>query len=160
MGAFFNSICLPETQPEEVRHALERWLLGRGFRRSQEEVLFDLDGESERSAFLVWNSRWTILYFSHWNEERRLIRELQLKQSPLLYLWVYDGDVWGFDVFDQDGFAGTFSSDPRDHQSFDGEVLPLEPRPAAEPAQVCELLGLDGAKTAEMGKILKKVSPF
>lgn len=160
MGAFYNSICLPNGRPRRAREALERWLLGRGFRRSDEENLFDLDGESERSAFLLWNDRWTIIYFSHWDEERRLIRELQLKQSPVLYVWVYDSDVWGLDVFDRHGFAGSFSSDPRDHQSFDGEVLPGEDRPPLDAESVGKLLGLSEPMIADLPSVLRRSDPF
>ena len=160
MGAFYNSICLPGGRPAQVRRALERWLLGRGFRRSQEAVLFDLDGDSERSVFLVWNDRWTIVYFSHWDEERRLIRELQTQQAPLAYLWVYDSDVWGFDLFDAHDFVGSFSSDPRDHQSFDDEVVPGEQRPAVDPESMVELLGLSPDLAPRIAATMKKVSPF
>ena len=160
MGTFFNSICVPGAEPQAVRRSVERWLFGRGFRRSQEEVLFDLDGESERSAFLAWNDRWTIVFFSHWDEERRLIRELQVAHAPLIYIWVQDGDVWGFDLFDVHGFAGSFSSDPRDHQSFSGEVLPGEERPAADPAVVARCLGLDDGADAEVARLLRQTSPF
>ncbi len=160
MGAFYNSICLPGGEPAEIRHALERWLLGRGYRRSQEAVLFDLDGDSERSVFLVWNDRWTIVYFSHWDEERRLIRELQTEQFPLTYVWVYDSDVWGFDLFDAHGFVGSFSSDPKDHQSFADEMVPGEQRPPVDPAAMIELLNLDPQLASKITATMKKVSPF
>lgn len=160
MGTFFNSICLPGAEPAAVRKAAERWLFGRGFRRSKEEVLFDLDGESERSAFMVSNGRWTIVFFSHWDEERRLIRELQTGHAPLIYVWVQDGDVWGLDLFDRHGFQGSFSSDPRDHQSFAGEVLPGESRPALDPAILCEQLGFEVDMAPEVARCLKQAGPF
>src|SRR5262249_51419346 len=118
MGVFYNSICIPGNRLEETRAALARWLSGRGFQPTDEPILFDLDAESERSAFLVWNERWTLVFFSHWEEERRLIREFQNGLAPLVYVWVYDSDVWGWDLFDRFGFAGSFCSDKSEHCSF------------------------------------------
>ena len=76
MGAFFNSICVPGDHAADARRALVRWLAAKGFEPRDGPVLFDLDGDHERSAFLVSNGRWTVLSYSHYEEERRLIREL------------------------------------------------------------------------------------
>jgi hypothetical protein len=156
MGAFYNCIGIPGHRPTEVKEALGRWLGSRGYRLTDESVLFDLDALTERSAFVVTNGRWTLVFFSHWEEERRLIRELQKGSTPLIYLWVYDSDVWGYDLFDAFGFAGSFSSDPNEQQSFsDSEEM----RPPADPARVCTLLGL-GEKSAAIRAIEKKGAAF
>ena len=145
MGVFYNSICLPGRAPETVREGLERWLSLRGFVRSEGEALFDLDGDTERTAFLLWNDRWCVVVFSKYEEERRLIRELQGVADPLLYVWVQDSDVWGFDLFDSRGFAGSFSSDPGGYQSFPEEApLGQDGRPWADPEELCERLGRPG----------------
>ncbi|MEM6793503.1 MAG: hypothetical protein AAF725_05945 [Acidobacteriota bacterium] len=159
MGVFTNSICIPGDRPDEVRRALERWLHMRGFKISQEPPLFDLDIESERSAFVVWNESWTVLFFSQWEEERRLIRELQRDLSPLLYLWVYDSDVWGWDLFGEGGFLSSFCSDPRDFTSFSEEDS-HEARPAADPELLCRSLGLGAGKAAEVRAVQKKSAFF
>lgn len=158
MGVFYNSICIPGTRLEETRSALARWLSGRGFQPTDEPILFDLDAESERSAFLVFNERWTLVFFSHWEEERRLIREFQNGLAPLLYLWVYDSDVWGWDLFDSFGFAGSFSSDAREHRSFADQGD--EPRPPGDPAKLCARLGLDPALAPEIRRIEKRQASF
>jgi hypothetical protein len=156
MGAFYNCIGIPGHRPAEVKQALDRWLGGRGYRLTDEPFLFDLDALTERSAFLVTNGKWTLVFFSHWEEERRLIRELQKDQTPLIYLWVYDSDVWGYDLFDSFGFAGSFSSDPSEQKSFaDVEEM----RPPADPARFCTLLGL-GDKSAAIRAIEKKSAAF
>ena len=77
MGAFYNSICVPGEQRDEVRRALLRWLSLKGFKLWDGPILFDLDGERERSAYLVSNDSWTIVFYSHYEEESRLIRELR-----------------------------------------------------------------------------------
>lgn len=148
MGAFYNSICLPRCSPQQVRDALTRWLQVRGFELSDEPPLFDLDGENERSAFLVSNERWTILFFSHYEEEARLIRDLRSLNDHLLYIWVHDSDVWGFDLFDRQGMSGSFSSNPRAHLSFADDASIGPDRPPAEPTKICERLGLPGREAA------------
>ncbi|MCP4658870.1 MAG: hypothetical protein GY856_25950 [bacterium] len=125
----------------------------------EEPILFDLDGENERSTFLISNDRWTILFFSHHEEERRLIRELQVQCAPLLYIWVYDSDVWGYDLFDQQGFATSFNSDPRTHQSFLDETFGSAARPRADPETVCRLLQL-ALDPAQLGRIERRKSAF
>ena len=150
MGAFYNSICIAGNRSRQVRESLLRWLGGRGFELSERQVLFDLDGDTDRCAFLVSNQRWTILFFSKYEEERRLIRELQTWCDPLLYIWVQDSDVWGYDLFDSRGFAGSFNSDPRTYRSF-GDQPEVE-RPAADPEEVCRRLGI-GDHAAELRRI-------
>ncbi len=140
------------------RRALARWLTGRGFQPTDEPILFDLDAESERSAFLVCNERWTLVFFSHWEEERRLIREFQNGLAPLLYLWVYDSDVWGWDLFDGFGFAGSFCSDKSEHCSFAEQED--EPRPPGDAAKLCDRLRLDPALAAEIRRIEKRQASF
>ncbi len=160
MGAFFNSICVPGHHAADARRALERWLAAKGFERRQGPVLFDLDGDQERSAYLISNGRWTVLSYSHYDEERRLIRELQSELSPLIYVWVYDSDVWGYDLFTDHGFAGSFSSDPRSHQSFSDEALGTPERPRADAEQLCRVLSLPTVELAKLRRIERLRSPF
>ncbi len=158
MGVFYNSICIPRDERQRARASLLRWLGGRGFELSDQPVLFDLDSETERCAFLVWNPDWTLLFFSNYQEERRLIRELQTWSQSLLYVWVQDSDVWGYDIFDSGGFAGSFNSDPRTYRSFadDGQA---ESRPAAEVRELCRRFGVDG-RAAELQAILRRKAIF
>jgi len=153
MGAFYNSICIPGNEHRQVRESLRRWLSLRGFTLSDQPLYFDLDGESDRCAFLLWNERWTLLFFSKYDEERRLIRELQSWNDTLLYIWVQDSDIWGYDLFDDRGFAGSFNSDPRSYLSFADDTFPGD-RPAADPEEVCRRLGLDD-KARELQRIHK-----
>ena len=156
MGVFYNSICIPGDRRDEVRRSLERWLRGRGFELSAQPMLFDLDGEAERNAFVIWNDRWTVLAFSKYEEERRLIRELQTWASPILYLWVQDSDVWGYDLFDAAGFTGSWSSDPRSFRSFADDEAE---RPMADPEEVCRQLELPG-RAPELRRILRRKALF
>jgi len=134
-------------------------LYAKGFVLREPPILFDLDGENERSCFVVSNDRWTILFYSHHEEERRLIRELQLPCAPLIYVWVYDSDVWGYDLFDQQSLAASFNSDPRTHQSFPEEAIGSATRPWAEPETVCRLLELP-LEPAELRRIERRKSAF
>ena len=159
MGAFYNSICTPGNRHREVKTALTRWLAGRGFRESRQAMLFDLDGEAERSAFVLWNEHWTFVLYSKYEEERRFIRELQNELSPLLYIWVQDSDVWGYDVFDATGFAGSFNSNPRTFQSFPDDPIDSGQRPAADPDRVSEWLQRPG-QGADLRQIQRQRSLF
>lgn len=146
MGAFYNSICVPGDRRAEVRRSLVRWLSLKGFEPRDGAVLFDLDGDTERNAYLASNDRWTIIFYSHFEEERRLIRELQRDLAPLAYLWVYDSDVWGYDLFGDAGFAGSWCSDPRTYQSFEDEPLGSTGRPKTDSSGLCRHLGLTGGR--------------
>jgi len=158
MGAFYNSICIPGKHPREVRESLSRWLHARGFELSAQPMLFDLDGEAERSAFVLWNDRWTVVVFSKYEEERRLIRELQSWAAPILYVWVQDSDVWGYDVFDRDGYAGSFNSDPRSYVSFGDDPGGVE-RPEVAAEELCELIDR-GEEAAELRRIHRQRAVF
>lgn len=159
MGAFYNSICVPGDHRESVRRALVRWLAAKGFEPCPGPVLFDLDGDYERSVFLVSSERWTVLFYSHYEEERRLIRELQAEHAPILYLWVYDSDVWGWDLFDGDGFVASFNPDPRTHQSFAEETVGSPQRPRGDAETLCRALGL-GVEPAALRRIERLRAPF
>ncbi|MEM1205329.1 MAG: hypothetical protein AAGN66_19020 [Acidobacteriota bacterium] len=160
MGVFYNSICVPAGDPDEVLGALDRWLAGRGFRASEEPVLFDLDADSERSAFLVRNDSWVVLFFSQWDEERRLIRELQSSFPALLYLWVFDSDAWGWDLFDSDGFVGSFSSSPGTYQSFGDDTVSSAGRPGADADELCRRLGVDPSLAEPIRALQRRPAAF
>lgn len=142
MGAFCNSICLPGDRREAARSILDRWLAMKGFVREESAVLFDLDGDAERSAYLATGGDWTVLFYSHWEEEHRLIHELQATLAPLFYVWVYDSDVWGYDLFDENGFLGSFNSDPKTHQSFPDDPVGAPHRPRIDAEALAQTLGI------------------
>ena len=123
-------------------------------------MLFDLDSDHERCAFVLSNDRWTVLIFSNYEEERRLIRELQVTLDPVLYVWVQDSDVWGYDLFRGRGIAGSFVSEAQAYQSFpdDGEVG-SEERPVASPEETCALFGQTD-RVSELRKILRRSAAF
>ncbi|MEL7058960.1 MAG: hypothetical protein AAGN46_02920 [Acidobacteriota bacterium] len=160
MGVFYNSLCLRGDRSAPARAAVERWLFARGFRPSEEPNLFDLDAPSERSVFVLSNEHWTILLYSHFDEERRLIRELQAADlGPLLYLWVYDSDVWGYDLFEDDRFTASFASDPATYFSFADDV-PFGERPSARPAELCRRLELPAERASEIGRVERRRTAF
>lgn len=160
MSVFYNSFCLTGDRQAEVRSSLRRWLHGRGFELSDQPMLFDLDGEAERCAFVIWNRRWTILVFSKYEEELRLLRELRTWAPRVLYVWVQDNDVWGYDVADADadgdGFKASFSSDPKIYRSFADSV---GERPAADPGEVSGWLGIP-ERAAELQALHRRRAPF
>jgi len=152
MGVFYNTICLPGNHRSDVREHLERWLRVRGYEPRESTVLFDLE-DSERSAYLLGDASWTILFYSHWDEDRRLIHELQGIGVPVVYLWVHDSDVWGWDLFDTEGFAGSWSSNPRVHHSFPETPVGSVERPAMAIENLCQHLGLDTEASAALARL-------
>lgn len=148
MGAFYNSICIPGDQHLRVGESIERWLVLRGFEALDEPMLFDLDGETERCAFVLWNDRWTVVVFSKYEEERRLLRELQTWNEELLYVWVQDSEVWGYDLLDRRGFVGSFSSDADYYQSFADEEMGRPERPEIDVGEACRRLHAAGQEDA------------
>ena len=140
MGAFYNSICLAGSRRDDVISALERWLVARGFERSTTPALFDLDPDEERSAFLLSHRDWTVLLYSDFEEERRLIHELRAIPTPLLYLWVFDSSSWGYDLFEDGLFLGSYCSDPDDHESFDDIPVGSPQRPWANSTTLANAL--------------------
>ncbi|MEM6456006.1 MAG: hypothetical protein AAF772_13005 [Acidobacteriota bacterium] len=142
MGAFYNSICLAGDPQTAVHSALERWLGARGFVPEAGPPRFDLDGNHERHVFLLRRGRWTIVFFSHFDEEKRLIHELRQQHAPLLYVWVYDSEAWGYDLLDAERFLTSFNSDPDLTSSFGDVPLDSTERPAASGALVQRTLGL------------------
>ena len=75
--------------------------------------------------------------------ERRLIHELRAIPAPLLYLWVFDSSSWGYDLFEDGLFLGSYSSDPDDHESFDDIPVGSPQRPWANPATLANAVGVE-----------------
>lgn len=159
MGVFYNSVCALGSGCAEVERLLDRWMAARGFERSSRPDLFDLDGTHERSAFLVSNSEWVLVFFSHYDEEWRLIHELGALATPLLYVWVYDSEVWGYDLLVERRFAGTFNSEPSVHQTFADRPQDGDQRPVARAEVVAQALGKTGLREA-LRRLEKRRRPY
>lgn len=159
MGAFYDSICLPGAVGDRVRETVDRWLALRGFVPVDEPMLFDLDGELERNVFVVSNARWTVVIFSKFEEERRLIREFQGWSDQVIYVWVQDSDTWGYDLFDPAGYFSSFASDPRSHQSFAEEPMGDAGRPSRGVEPVSQWLGIPD-KAAQLRRLERRSALF
>ena len=159
MGAFYSSICLPGDQRDEAQAAIDRWLRSRGFVPVDRPPLFDLDASFERAAFVLTLDDYTVVLFSDFDEERRLLHEMSDLPVPLVYLWVYDSTAWGYDLFVEGSYAGSFTSDPREYLSFSEDTLGSHERPVALPATVAATLGVAGSES-EIASLMTRRAVF
>lgn len=140
MGASFQNYCLRSASPDEVRGLVVQWLEMKGFEAVPEPPLFD--GDDVRSLVLFWNERWTTVLYSRFEELERLEFELSKLPHPLLKVWVYDSDLWGYELSREREVLAAFHSNPK---YFGGrEELPLPQNGNPEVlCQVCDLPGLE-----------------
>jgi len=95
-----------------LKPLLIQWLETKGYRLAAKRPLIEIDDETQRGAFVYWNKRWTILLFSEYGEFERLGYELAKLKRPILFLWLHDSDLWGYQVeFDRHTIA-SFNSNP------------------------------------------------
>jgi hypothetical protein len=114
MGANLRTFAVRQADQDEVRHALVSWLGAKGFELYEEKRLFPFDAETERGAVLSETPDWAILAFSHAYEEGdRLVFELNKLRKPLLEIWVFDSDIWGYRLHDSGQLVASFNSNPR-----------------------------------------------
>lgn len=159
MGAFYSSICLPGDQRDETQAAIDRWLRTRGFVPVDRPPLFDLDASFERAAFVLTLDDYTVVLFSDFDEERRLIHEMSDLSVPLVYLWVYDSTTWGYDLFVEGAYTGSFTSDPRECLSFTEDSPGTPERPWALPTKVAGTLGVPESE-AEIASLMTRRAVF
>jgi len=95
MGARFQSTAVRGASAAEVRGVVESWLERRGF-RLVEVPLVPCHDEVDRGVYLFSREGWTVVVYSHFEEEKRLVRELMTLERPLLHVWLFASDVWGY----------------------------------------------------------------
>ena len=140
MGASFQSYCVRTGDPREVRGLLVQWLEMKGFDQLAEEPL--LFGDAIREVVLFWSERWTVVLYSRYEELERLEFEFSKVAEPLLKVWVYDSDIWGYELSQKRELLAAFHSNP----SYFGprEELPLPQNGDPELlCRVCDLPGLE-----------------
>lgn len=113
MGAFYRSYSIPGDVHEVVEQKITTWLSRKGFSEIKNPSVIDHEREGERAFYLFWNDRWTIILYSNFEEDERLLFELNLLQLPILHLWVLDSDVWGYELYLQRKPLIAFNSHPK-----------------------------------------------
>ncbi|HVW02538.1 MAG TPA: hypothetical protein VHB77_19435 [Planctomycetaceae bacterium] len=80
-----------------MREAVVRLLTLKGYELDPAPRLFRYDENTERGVYLFWNDAWVVvLYSAMFEEGERLIFELQKLDVPLLRIWTFDSDLWGY----------------------------------------------------------------
>ena len=130
---------------EQVKASVEGWLARRGF-EPVAAPLFACEGARERGVYLFGNADWTIVVFSEREEERRLVQELMGLERPLLHVWLFDSDVWGYVLVHDGGTLAEFDSNPDYDKG--AEYFLDEPRfgdmRSGAPAELCRVLERPG----------------
>ncbi|MBN2212075.1 MAG: hypothetical protein JW709_11825 [Sedimentisphaerales bacterium] len=135
MGSWYDSISLYQADAGRVRECVIGWLERRNFEVKTGPSYLELDQEAEREVWLYSNDQWCIVLYSHYEEEERLVFELNKCKAPLLHLWLADSDVWGYEL-DVDGETiSAFNSNPRYYG---------REQPAAGPNDIDALCGTCG----------------
>jgi hypothetical protein len=147
MGATLRTFAVRRAGSSDVRQSLVSWLRAKGFELADGPLLFPLDAETERRIVLSENQDWTIVAYSHEREEGdRLVFELKKLRKPLLELWVYDSDIWGYRLHNDGRLVASFNSNPR----YFGGAPELDLPHNGDPQLLCEVceLGTDGSRIA------------
>jgi hypothetical protein len=153
MGAFFTSFSIPGDVHEAVDQKIREWLSRKGFQEPPDPVL-DHTKEGERAYYLFWNDRWTIVLFSHFEEEERLLFELRNDDRPVLHLWLHDSDLWGYELYLKNRSLAAFNSNPK---YFGAYEEPAAPNDIPLLMKQCSIRGLT---VSEMEGLQKKKGIF
>jgi hypothetical protein len=116
VGATQRTFAIRTSQHDEVKARLFRWLSAKGFDETREPALFarGRSNDDECGLCLMSNGSWVVVLYSHmFREEDRLRFELTRPEWPLLGVWTYDSDIWGYDLFDDGTPVAAFNSNPR-----------------------------------------------
>jgi hypothetical protein len=141
VGTTLQSLVVRTSDYEQIKTRLVRWLSAKGFEPVTGPALFELDPDEERGLCLFSNeSRVVVLYSHQFQEGERLRFELTRPEWPLLQVWVYDSDIWGYRLFDDGVPTSDFCSNPRYFGHGAGEELP--PGVTDDPGLLCRALDL------------------
>ncbi len=154
MGAFYRSYSIPGDVHEAVEQKVTTWLSRKGFSEIEDHSVIDHEREGERAFYLYWSDRWTIILYSHFEEDERLLFELNLLQLPILHLWAADSDVWGYELYLQRKPLSAFNSQPK---YFGPNELSDAPNDIPTLLAKC---GLEDLAIADIAAIQKKKGMF
>jgi hypothetical protein len=140
MGATFQNLAVPTSNMDEVKKLLSRWLSAKGFDLRQDKPLFECDENSERGLCLFGNDRWVVILYSNMlHEGERLLFELGKLGMPVLQVWAFDSDIWGYDLYVKNELATSFNSNPSYFGRFAEEPSPN----GGDPELLCRLLPIE-----------------
>lgn len=112
MGSWCRSFSFRGNVASELLATMDLWMRAKGLERveSAEARLLAPHERDERGAFLVWNSKWTVLVYSDFEEEERLVYELSRNRRPLLRFMIVDSDVWAYQLYQEGEIVSAFRS--------------------------------------------------
>ena len=117
--------------------------------------LVEIDDETQRGVFIYWNKQWTILLYSEFGEFERLGYELAKLKRPILFVWMHDSDLWGYQIEQDRKLIASFNSSPTYFGRAEETGLPTN----GDPDLLCQTFGLQGQER-EIRKLQKSKSFF
>jgi hypothetical protein len=143
VGTSFQSLVVRTSDYEEIKNRLVRWLSAKGFEQATGPALFERDREedNERGLCLMAKDASVVVHYSHVLEEGDRLRfELTRPDWPLLKIWAYDSDIWGYELFDDGEAVTDFCSNPH----YFGRMSAAESPSSAngDPERLCRALCL------------------
>ncbi len=112
MGANHMSQVVFGVDSDAVEARIVRWMRAKGFVLQEGEPLVPLHPEHERGLLLKVSGDTTIVMYSAFMEQERLLYELKRLGGAVLDAWMHDSDVWGYRLFEGLSCTSFWSSNP------------------------------------------------
>jgi hypothetical protein len=160
VGATQRTLAVRTSDYGEIKARLVRWLAAKGFDPTTSPALFrhDHEHDDERGLCLFSNGSWVVVLYSHmFHEVDRVRFELTRPDWPLLCIWTYDSDIWGYELFDDDRPIAAFNSNPH-YFGYDAEAE-TPPGVEGDPELLCRVLQL-GPVEEVIARLQRKGTTF
>lgn len=152
MGTKLRTWTIPSSRGADVTDCLIDHFERRGLALADGDSLFDAPGDDERWLVVAADERFTVVVDTDWEEHERIGWELARLASPLLELWVYDDDIWGYRLFEGRDEIESFDSNPR---YFGGDA----PDSPCDATALCKAIGSVG-REAELRALFRQKNVF
>ena len=121
MGANYSTIAIPFSDIDTIETIIADWLELKGFERVSDSEMLVQNDQIERGIILWYNDKWVIAAYSNFDEEQRLIFELAKSKCNIFHFWLFDSDVWGYELYKDRKVLSAFCSNTA-YFGFESEV--------------------------------------
>jgi hypothetical protein len=139
VGRSFESYALRKSALEPVRSAVEGWLTERGLVPGRSHVSDALHSDDYSRVVIFHNDEWTIILhnqpFQPVDSVESVLTDLD---APLLKTWVYDSDLWGYELRVDGQLRASYNSNPKYFGVATDQPLPKN----GDPDELAAALGM------------------